>query len=130
VPAHQAAYRKKIADETIAADTALAAAHTAKRTAASQRLSGIKHRRPSQSAPLIRSKISMTAAEWRRVFDPPVTGVAPDIRSADAIRRALQHRVARLLPAPPAANDPLALEPDDQEGDGGEDVARSAAAAG
>ncbi len=67
VPAHQAAYRKKIADETIAADTALAAAHTAKRTAASQRLSGIKHRRPSQSAPLIRSKISMTAAEWRRV---------------------------------------------------------------
>jgi len=88
VPAHQAAYRKKIADETIAADNALAAAHTAKRTAASQRLSGIKHRRPSQSAPLIRSKISLTAAEWRRVGvlgDQLVTGMKPGQRASRSL---------------------------------------------
>ena len=35
-----------------------------------------------------------------RMFDPPPTGQAPDIRSADSIRKALQQRVARLLPAP------------------------------
>ena len=35
-----------------------------------------------------------------RLFDPPVVGTAPDSRSADTIKRALQRRVARLLPAP------------------------------
>ena len=37
-----------------------------------------------------------------RFFDKPAAGATPDLRTADAIRSALQHRVARLLPAPPA----------------------------
>jgi len=40
-----------------------------------------------------------------RMFDAPVQGQAPDSRSADSIRKALQQRVARLLPAPTDAND-------------------------
>ena len=40
-----------------------------------------------------------------RMFDAPVVGVTPDNRSADAIRKALQQRVSRLLPAPASAND-------------------------
>ena len=40
-----------------------------------------------------------------RMFDPPQQGVAPDTRSADSIRKALQQRVSRLLPAPSGAND-------------------------
>ena len=40
-----------------------------------------------------------------RMFDPPVVGAAPDSRSADTIRRALQQRVSRLLPPPSDAND-------------------------
>ena len=40
-----------------------------------------------------------------RLFDPPVVGTAPDTRSADTIRKALQRRVERLLPSPAAADD-------------------------
>ena len=40
-----------------------------------------------------------------RMFDPPVVGTAPDSRSADTIRQALQQRVSRLLPPPSDAND-------------------------
>ena len=39
-----------------------------------------------------------------RLFDPPVVGTAPDTRTADTIRKALQLRVERLLPAPAVAN--------------------------
>jgi len=45
-----------------------------------------------------------------RMFDPPAAGVAPDIRSADSIRRALQQRVSRLLPPPADANGALAAD--------------------
>ncbi len=45
-----------------------------------------------------------------RLFDPPVAGVAPDSRSADTIRKALQHRVERLLPSPTSANGALAAD--------------------
>ncbi len=50
-----------------------------------------------------------------RMFDAPVVGQAPDTRSADAIRRALQQRVARLLPPPPNANGASAPGSDDLE---------------
>ena len=40
-----------------------------------------------------------------RMFDAPVVGQAPDTRSADSIRKALQQRVSRLLPPPSDAND-------------------------
>ncbi len=39
-----------------------------------------------------------------RMFDPPVIGTAPDNRTADTIRKTLQRRVERLLPAPADAN--------------------------
>ncbi len=48
-----------------------------------------------------------------RMFDPPVSGVTPDNRSADTIRRALQQRVSRLLPPPAGANDQSAPVADD-----------------
>ena len=53
-----------------------------------------------------------------RLFDPPVVGQAPDTRTADTIRKALQLRVERLLPAPTDANDqsaPAALLDDEVE---------------
>ena len=52
------------------------------------------------------------------MFDSPVMGVAPDSRSADAIRKALQRRVERLLPAPTSANGSLAPG---GEGDGADE---------
>ena len=65
-----------------------------------------------------------------RMFDAPVAGQAPDTRSADSIRKALQQRVSRLLPAPDDANDPLApADGDDSEagmGAGGEDEVEEA----
>ena len=54
-----------------------------------------------------------------RMFDPPVAGVVPDNRSADSIRKALQQRVSRLLPAPADANGSL-LSPGG-EGDGADE---------
>ena len=50
-----------------------------------------------------------------RMFDPPVAGVAPDSRSADTIRKALQRRVERLLPAPASANGSLSQDGDDDD---------------
>ena len=50
-----------------------------------------------------------------RMFDPPVAGQAPDTRSADTIRKALQQRVARLLPPPAGANGASAPGSDDLE---------------
>ncbi len=58
-----------------------------------------------------------------RMFDPPVAGVAPDSRSADTIRKALQHRVERLLPSPTSANGALSPDGDDSEADEADEVA-------
>jgi len=58
-----------------------------------------------------------------RMFDAPVAGVAPDSRSADTIRRALQQRVARLLPPPAGANGALSPDGDDSEADEAGEVA-------
>ena len=48
-----------------------------------------------------------------RMFDAPVVGQAPDTRSADSIRKALQQRVSRLLPPPAGANGSLSSGDDD-----------------
>ena len=50
-----------------------------------------------------------------RMFDPPVIGTAPDNRTADTIRKTLQRRVERLLPAPADADGSLAPGDDDSE---------------
>jgi len=54
-----------------------------------------------------------------RMFDAPEQGIAPDKRTADSIRKALQHRVERLLPAPADDNDQLAVEDGDPGADDG-----------
>lgn len=48
-----------------------------------------------------------------RMFDPPVLGQAPDIRTADSIRKALKGRMERLLPPPAGANGSLSSGDDD-----------------
>ncbi len=65
-----------------------------------------------------------------RMFDPPVAGVAPDSRSAESIRKALQQRVSRLLPPPADANDQLAPLTDDLEADEADQVGEEASSEG
>jgi hypothetical protein len=62
-----------------------------------------------------------------RMFDPPVAGVAPDSRTADTIRKTLQRRVERLLPAPADADGSLSPDGDDSEADEADEVADEAA---
>ncbi len=63
-----------------------------------------------------------------RMFDAPVSGVTPDNRSAESIRKALQQRVSRLLPAPDA-NEPLAQADEaGMDGDGTDGVDEAGAA--
>ena len=61
-----------------------------------------------------------------RLFDPPVVGTAPDSRTADTIRKALQRRVERLLPPPADANGSLSPDGDDIEADEADGVADEA----